>query len=118
MNQKIYKGRIIDKEYEDNYSALFIGEDEYPFAKIWEDDLYKKQVTVRYWISEVEKTKDELKENTLAAISGAVWADYTDRYSDYTGYLWTDVELKVGGHNLLSELSSNVGKFLYMEVDY
>lgn len=73
---------------------------------------------MRYWVSETEKTKEQLKENLFAAISGSVEADYGDAYSELTGYLWTDEKLKVGGHDLLDELQSYIGKFLYMEVDY
>jgi hypothetical protein len=116
--QKVFSGKIWTGEYRDNYSALMVGYTSTPFAKIWEEEFWKKPVTVRYWISETEKTKDQLKENHLATLSGSIDADYSDKYSDYTGYLWTDETLKVGGHDLLRELYSHVGKFLYLEVDY
>lgn len=117
MEQLIYKGLIKERDYNENFDALFIGDNGEPIAMIFEENIQGKQVSVKYWISDSEKTKEQLTENLLSTIVGAVDADYTDRYSDYTGYLWTDEELNVGGHNLLKELKSNVGKYVYLEVD-
>jgi len=118
MNQKFFKGKIWTGECGENYRTLFIGYNSKPFPEIWDEDFSRKKVTVRYFISDTEKSIEELKENQLLSISGAVNADYSSKYSEYTGYLWTDEELKVGGHDLLNELYSNEGKYLYMEVDY
>lgn len=117
MTEKIiYKGLIHRREYRDNSDALFIGYASKPIAYQFQQDIYKKFITVRYWLSDTEKTLEELKENTLLSISGSLEANYSDRYSDYTGYLWTDEELVIGNHNILNELSSNIGKFIYIEV--
>jgi hypothetical protein len=119
MSQIVYRGIITTKEDKNEYDAIYVGEDDEPFVQMWEESFHtKQQVTVRYWISDSELTREELKENQLLAISGAVYADYGARYSELTGYLWTDEKLNVGGHDLLDELESNKGKFLYMEVDY
>jgi len=117
MEQLVYKGFIKESSKDENDNALFIGNMEEPIAYVFMDELQSKQVSIRYFISETEKTKKELKENMLMAISGAVNADYGDSYSDYTGYLWTDENLNVGNHNLILEIKDNVGKFIYMEVD-
>jgi hypothetical protein len=117
MKQLIYKGLIAEKEYGESCEALFIGEMEEPIAYEFEEKMQGKQVSVRYWLSDSSKTKEELVENMVMAMVGAVDADYSDRYSDVTGYLWTDEELNIGGHDLLDELRSNVGRFVYMEID-
>jgi hypothetical protein len=117
MQQLIYKGLIAESSRGENYDALFIGEMEEPIAYEFEEEIQGKQVSVRYWISDTEKTKEELTENMIMTMAGAVDADYGDRYSDVTGYLCTDEELNIGGHDLLSELRSNIGKFVYMEID-
>ena len=49
---------------------------------------------------------------------GGIEADFNPRYSEITGYLWTDEELNVGGHDLMAELKSNVGKWLILEIVY
>ena len=117
MQQLIYKGLIAESSRGENDDALFIGDMEEPIAYEFEEEIQGKQVSVRYWISDTEKTKEELTENMIMTMAGAVDADYGDMYSDVTGYLWTDEELNIGGHDLLSELRSNIGKFVYMEID-
>ncbi|MNJ80064.1 hypothetical protein D3C77_783070 [compost metagenome] len=42
---------------------------------------------------------------------------YGARYSELTGYLWTDEYLKVGGHDIIEELRSYVGKWLILEIE-
>jgi len=114
---KIYKGIIKEETLFNNDEALFIGKHDDPIAEIFEEDFQGKQVTVRYWISEKRKTKNELQESTLKKILGVVDANYGEHYSEYTGYLWTEEDLNIGGHDLLSELRFFVGKYVYLEVE-
>ena len=37
-------------------------------------------------------------------------------YSEYTGYLWTDEEVLIGGHDLIEELRGCEGKWLLLEI--
>jgi hypothetical protein len=75
-------------------------------------------LTVRYWIADQPLSPDQLNENFLASLYGAAECEYSVRYSEYTGYLGTDEEINVGGHDLLTELKSAEGKFLRMEVEF
>ena len=75
-------------------------------------------LSVRYYTSTQEATEDELAEAMLRTLYGEGDARYGARYSDITGYLWTDNELEVGGHDLMAELSSHAGRFLHMEITY
>jgi len=118
MGQKIFKGLITEGDYGEFWAAIFVGDNSEPFAKDFDELFNGKEVSVRYWISATEKEIDELKRNMLLKLVGSCEADYHDAYSDITGYLWTDQDAKVGGHDLIRELQSNIGKFLYMEVDY
>ena len=56
------------------------------------------------------------QENLVKQVFGDVEADYTDRYNEVTGYLWTKEDFKVGGHDILTELYDSKNKFLYMEI--
>lgn len=76
-----------------------------------------KNISVRYWISDVEDCIERIKENATKILMGDCTAEYCARYSDITGYLWTDDKLNVGGHNLLRELESFVGKYLVLEIE-
>lgn len=116
MKTEIIKGEIYYDWNGDDCSCLYIGET--PLADNFSYWFEGKEVIIRYWVSDKEMTKDELKENTLLQISGSVDADYGSAYSEYTGYLWTNANCKVGGHDLLKELDNHEGKYLYMEVDY
>ena len=117
METKVYKGIVREGDYKENWDALFIGEGGQPIAEIFEEDFEAKQITVRYWTSDEEKTKEELQESVLRKLFGDVNARYSDAYSELTGYLWTDEELNVGGHDLLKEIRSYLGKYIYLEVD-
>lgn len=74
--------------------------------------------SVRYFVSDEERSADELVERLVRRLAGDVTALYVDHYSDITGYLWTDQEIKVGGHDLLDELESYEGKFLHLEIEW
>ena len=117
MKTTIYKGVIRECDYGENWGALFIGESEAPLAEILEETITHQQVSVRYWTSDKEKTKEELQEGVVSNLFGSVNAEYCDRYSEITGYLWTDEELKIGGHDLMKELKSYVGKYILLEID-
>ena len=117
MKTHIFRGFIREVDYGENFSTIKLDGSDEPLAKEIEYILSKERVvTVRYFISDKEKLIDELNENLIKTISGAISAEYSDNYSEYTGYLWTDEELNVGGHDLLQELENNKDKFLYLEI--
>ncbi len=118
MQQKVFKGKIWTRSNGEDDSALCIGYEPQPFAEVFDEQFSGKKVTVRYWITTTEMDKQQLQEDLIARIAGAVDAKYYNRYSDITGYLWTEAGVQVGGHNLLNELYRETGKFIYMEVDY
>lgn len=117
----VYSGRIVERSYGEDDDAVFVGEESNePFAARFRDDLdqHGRYVSVSYYVSQEPKTADELLENELRKVAGSAEADYTQRYSDITGYLWTDEELNVGGHDLLDELYTLAGQYLYMTVTF
>jgi hypothetical protein len=78
---------------------------------------YGDILTVRYWVSDRElESVNDAAEAYLASYYGHAEADYSMSYSEITGYLYTTEELMVGGHDLLEELKSYVGRYLLMEV--
>lgn len=81
-------------------------------------NIYGHNLTVRYFLTDTMLPKEQLEENLAKSLMGAGNAEYNMHYSDITGYLWTDEELNVGGHDLLGELQESIGKFLHMEIEY
>ena len=117
MNTKIYTGTIRKDDYRENCDVLFIGEYKEPIAKIFAEDFQGQKVSIRYWTSDKEKSKKELQKGFLKTLFGEIEAEYEDFYSEYTGYLWTDEELCIGGHDLLAEIRNYEGKYIRLEVD-
>ena len=53
-----------------------------------------RTVFARWWSSDQKATKEELNEAVVAQVLGAAELVFGARYSEVTGYLWTDNELK------------------------
>lgn len=118
MNNKIVVNGLLSLHSHGEASdILFVSSLQDPLAEELVYKISNKNTTVRYWTSKVEKTKEEHIENDIMVYSGMTKADYGACYSELTGYLWTDEKLMVGGHDLLKELKSHVGKWLYMEIE-
>jgi hypothetical protein len=78
------------------------------------------EVIVRWAINDTgdwPETLDEVAADELSLLEGAAHTKYGAQYSEITGYLWTDNEATVGGHDLTRILESNRGKYLWMEVE-
>ncbi|WP_068059300.1 hypothetical protein [Nocardia xishanensis] len=118
--RQIYRGRIHEAPCGEHDDALFLADIDVPLAERIEDglDQWGRFATVRYWITDTERCAEELTDNLAKIAVGAIDADYTHCYSEYTGYLWTDEELNVGGHDLLDELRTHLGRFAHIEFEY
>jgi hypothetical protein len=91
--------------------------DNNPLAEILECDIANKQVTVKYYISNKKLSLEKANDCFIRQLCGLADADYCMRYSEYTGYLWTDEEIKIGGHDLLKELKCYENDYLILIVD-
>ena len=116
MNKKTYSGWLSVRDYGESSDVLFISSLSDPFAEELEW-MAGKQVCVRYWITDKEATLEAAQEQFIKRLFGAADVEFFARYSDITGYLWTDENLKVGGHDLLEELKSSEGLWLILEVE-
>ena len=98
---------------------LFFKGHDYPLAEELCDKIANKFVSIRYYVSNVEITLEQAEEYFIRQLYGEVDAEYEMIYSETTGYLWTNEELKVGGHDLLEEFKSFIGKYLILiaEID-
>lgn len=116
IKTETYQGLLCLHTAGDADDVLFLSSLKDPLARElqW---MNSKKVTVRYWVTDRQVTKEEAEETFVQLCMGKAKADYGSHYSDMTGYLWTDEELNVGGHNIIEELKSYVGKWLIMEVD-
>jgi hypothetical protein len=124
MTKKVYRGQLCltTNGEDDCLTGLIQGNINGPdiLAEIIVDDIeeYGSYLSVRYFITDTEATPDVLEMMLANLVDGEADAAYAMRYSEITGYLWTDEELMVGGHDLLRELDSHLGQFLHMEIDF
>lgn len=81
-------------------------------------EIYNKVANVRFYIGDSPiSDPDKLDRDRIEYILGKAETDYNHIYSDLTGYLWTDEEFKVGGHDLNEMLYANEGKYIHMEIE-
>ena len=113
---KTYEGFLVMKDYGESDDVLFLSSFDDPLAEdlSW---MCNKRVTVRYWVSEKEAPREKIKEDFVKQLCGMADVVFCAHYSEFTGYLWTDEDLNIGGHDLLDELKSHVGKWLLLEVE-
>jgi len=113
---KTYTGFLDVHDYGESDDVLFLSSIDEPLAEELEW-MCDQNVTVKYWITDEEVSKDEAQEKFLNKIMGFAVADFSVHYGDWTGYLWTDEDLNVGGHDLLEELKFHDGQFLILEIE-
>ncbi len=112
-----YSGTLALHSYGEADDILFLSSLANPLAEVLQDDIARKTVTARYWITDKPVSKAEAQECFIRQLMGDAGCKFGSRYSEITGYLWTDEEVKIGGHDLMAELRSYVGKFLILEIE-
>lgn len=108
-------GELSIHSYGDDDEALFISTESEPLADVLKE-INNKTVTVRYWLTDQEMNKESASMEFMKKLYGVADIDYGSVYSEYTGYLWTDENLEIGGHDLLAELTYEAGKWLNLEI--
>ena len=115
-DKKQFSGWIRVLDHGESNDVLFVGADDEPFADTL-DFMNRENVTVRYWVTDCACAIEQASEEFLKTVMGCAEVEFNARYSEITGYLWTDEELNVGGHDLLNELKSYDCSFLNLEVE-
>lgn len=88
-------------------------------GEIQEDiDSFGSYLSVKCYVSNVEFSEEEIREQSIKHILGIGESKYGMCYSECTGYLWTDEHINVGGHDLLTQIKSYYGSFLQLEITY
>lgn len=116
MDIKTYKGLLCQHDYGEAHDILFLSTIAKPLAEQLEWDIADKIVTARYWITEEKATKEEAQENFIRELYGDTQCKFHAEYSETSGYLWTDEECRIGGHDLMNELWGHIGKWLILEI--
>lgn len=125
---KIYKGLLIHEEYGDCTAALWLKGTDDPLLRIIQDDIddYGKYLSIRLFFIDGDNaisiidTEDwgYVEEEYYKHLIGVGDAEFQSIYSEYTGYLWTDENFHVGGHDVADILESHVGMYLFMQIEF
>lgn len=118
---RTYRGTITQRDHGEAFDILFLSDDgDDPLARRIEDDMDElgRYLSVRYFIADAERSLAELEDSLIRQLVGDAEVEYHSHYSEVTGYLWTDENIVVGGHDLLSELDSSLGKFAHLEINF
>ena len=120
MKQVHIKGFINDEgrlDFDsDSCLAVRNGDDNIILAELFENEFCGINVSISYYISDKETTREELEEAYIKKLSGIVEASIYPYCSEITGYLWTVEEIDINGHNLFEELETYKGKYLDMYI--
>lgn len=115
IDEFVFQGWLTLRHWAEDHEAVFLSKSPIPLAEQLEW-MSGKTVTVRYWITDRPCSRYEADEAAILTAMGVADVGIEARYGDLTGYLWTDEDLNVGGHDLMAELKSSVGKWLILEV--
>ena len=82
-------------------------------------DLYEKEVSVKYILSDNKKSENEILESLIYELSGSVEAVFEENSYNYSSWTYgTDYDtfLKIGGHDLFNELRFDSRKWLFIKI--
>lgn len=115
-----YRGMLRVGDYGESMDVLFLGEDHEPLAEVVSDNMYGhgRFLSVRYWTANEPQDDDAIAEGAVRQMLGEGDVRFHQAYSEITGYLWTDEDLNVGGHDLLAELEAQAGRYCLLEITY
>lgn len=113
-----YEGWLALHHSGDSSDLLYITSVKYPLAEEIKNLLgwRKTQVSVRYIVSNKALSENERLDVEILQSIGEGKAEFGAHYNELTGYLYTDEEFKIGGHDLIVELKSSIGKWLWLEI--
>lgn len=126
MTTKVYRGQLVYTSNGDEDELLGLRregrerDDPDKLAEVIEADIDENgnYLGVCYYVSDAPIPAGEIVAAFLESLYGAGSAEYSVFANETTGYLWTDENINVGGHDLLEELKSHVGKYLHMEIEF
>lgn len=92
---------------------------EFPLTKEMEDKCgwSNSYASIQMLTGDTPIDLDHIDETKVVSMMGMVQSKYYHRYSDYTGYLWTEEGFKCGGHDIPKILNNHFGEYIHMEIE-
>lgn len=93
--------------------------DSFPFTKRMADDCdwARHFVNIQMLTGDSPIDMDHIDETKVVSMIGDVKSHYYHRYSEISGYLWTEEVFKCGGHDLKQILESHHGEYIHIEIE-
>ena len=109
----IQRVRLLNGTYQDRTV------DQFPFTKEMEEKCGWRgnYASIQMLTGDTPIDINHIDETKIVSMMGEVSSHYYHRYSDYTGYLWTEEEFKCGGHDIPAILESHIGEYIHMEIE-
>ena len=109
--EKIFYGKI-----EEDDDSLFLIGGESIIEELEDLDFGGKKIHLGYIISDKPINPETIEEESLRSLYGDIEADHVCiPYSEWTGFVAWDEELKVGGHDLKRELLTYENQYCYLK---
>ena len=64
---------------------------------------------VRFHVTDKQMMFEELNDNVLNKLEGCADTSYYHRFSDITGYLWTEQKIIINNHDIIETIYSMIG---------
>ena len=92
---------------------------EFPFTKEMENRCHwmGSYASIQMLTGDTPIDMDHIDETKIVSMMGEVSSKYYHRYSDYTGYLWTEEGFKCGGHDIPKILRGHMEEYIHMEIE-
>jgi len=118
---RVYEGWIAEHASGEAEDVLYLSLVKEPLAEAVSQEMWDGYtfLSVRYFTSDKQASISELEEAEIHKIvGGGNKVKFQHRYSEITGYLWTDEYLVVGGHDLLAELRTHLGDWCHLAITF
>lgn len=110
-----FQGILSDGNHDADVNTIKLsGDEEYLIDRL--KQFNKEHVNIKYCISSQEIDRDTVDEHLFMQAHGLADIDLVVMHSDSSSWLDTE-NLEVGGHNILRELESHIGKHILLEVE-
>ena len=109
----IQKVRLLNGDYQDRTV------DQFAFTKEMQEKCGWRgsYASIQMLTGDTPIDMDHIDETKIVSMMGEVYSKYYHRYSDYTGYLWTEEAFKCGGHDIPAILRRHIGEYIHMEIE-